>query len=78
VAAGPAARTLSPNRNATDGATCATRREAGVTGFDCGAGAVPLKGDIPPARWFRPHLIDRSGVLALNICADPSRSYPKT
>ena len=27
-------------RIATDGATCVTRREAGVTGFDCGAGAV--------------------------------------
>jgi hypothetical protein len=26
---------LSPN--ATDGAICATRREAAVTGFDCGA-----------------------------------------
>jgi hypothetical protein len=29
LAAGPAARMLSPNRNATDGATCATRREVG-------------------------------------------------
>jgi hypothetical protein len=28
--------------NATDGAICATRREAWVTGFDCGAGAVLL------------------------------------
>jgi hypothetical protein len=28
-----------PSPNATNGAICATRREAGVTGFDCGAGA---------------------------------------
>ena len=28
--------------NATDGAICATRREAWATGFDCGAGAVLL------------------------------------
>jgi hypothetical protein len=28
--------------NATNGASCATRREARVTGFDCGAGAVLL------------------------------------
>jgi hypothetical protein len=40
--AGPAARTLSSSPNATNGATSATRREAGVTGFDCGAGVVPL------------------------------------
>jgi GAF domain-containing protein len=31
--AGPAARTLTPSPDATDGATSATRREAGVTGF---------------------------------------------
>ena len=30
-------------RHATNGASCATRREAGVTGFDCGAGAVLLR-----------------------------------
>src|SRR5947209_16655174 len=29
-------------RNATNGVICATRREARVTGFDCGAGAVLL------------------------------------
>jgi|SRR5947209_2042011 len=34
---------LSPSPNATDGATCATRREAWVTGFDRGAGAALLK-----------------------------------
>jgi hypothetical protein len=39
----PAARILSPSPNVTDGATCATRREAGATGFDCGAGAVLLR-----------------------------------
>jgi hypothetical protein len=31
-----------PSPNATDGAICATRREAWATGFDCGAGAVLL------------------------------------
>src|ERR1700722_17237615 len=40
--AGPAARILSPSANATSAATRATRREAGVTGFDCGAGGVLL------------------------------------
>ena len=41
--AGPAARILSPSPAATNGASCATRREARVTGFDCGAGAVLLR-----------------------------------
>src|SRR5689334_19702446 len=41
--AGPAARILSPSWNATNGATRATRREAGVTGVDCGASAVVLR-----------------------------------
>ena len=62
--AGPAARIPGPGPDATDGATRATRREAWVTGFDCGAGAV-LHGAIPPARWPRPIVIDRAGVLAL-------------
>ena len=39
LSAGPAARILSSSRNATDGALCATRRKAGASGFDCGAGA---------------------------------------
>ena len=34
-----------PSPNATNGATSATRRETGVTGFACGAGAVPLRRD---------------------------------
>ena len=38
--AGPAARISGARPDATDGATCATGREAWVTGFDCGAGAV--------------------------------------
>ena len=32
---------LSPDPLATDGATCATRREVWGTGFECGAGDVP-------------------------------------
>ena len=39
---------LSPSPNATDGASRATRREAGATGFDCRAGAS--YGVSPPAR----------------------------
>ena len=39
---GPAARIFSLSPDATDGAICVTRREAWVTGFDCGAGAVLL------------------------------------
>jgi hypothetical protein len=39
--AGPAARMLSPSPNATNGDMSVTRREARVTGFDCGAGGVP-------------------------------------
>ena len=38
--AGPAARILNPGPNATKGAIRATRREAGATGFDCGAGGA--------------------------------------
>ena len=41
--AGPVAGILTPSPNATDGATCATRREAWATGFDCGAGAFALR-----------------------------------
>jgi hypothetical protein len=41
--AGPAARILSPSPNAANGAIRAGRLEAGVTGFDCGAGAVLLR-----------------------------------
>jgi hypothetical protein len=36
---GPAARILGPGPNATNGAICATRREAAAIGFDCGAGS---------------------------------------
>src|ERR1700729_3237333 len=41
--AGPAARTLTPNPEATNGASCATWRGAWVIGFDCGAGVVCLR-----------------------------------
>jgi hypothetical protein len=37
--AGPAARIHNLGPNATNGAICATRREAVATGFDCGAGS---------------------------------------
>lgn len=45
---GPAARILSPSPIATNGTARATRREAGVTGFVCGAVGVPLR-RYPPA-----------------------------
>jgi hypothetical protein len=48
VVPGPAARILSPSPIATNGTTRATRREAGVTGFVCGAVGVPLR-RCPPA-----------------------------
>jgi hypothetical protein len=37
---GPAARMLSPSRNATNSAICVTRREARGTGFYCGPVAI--------------------------------------
>ena len=44
--AGPAARILNPSPNATNGAIRATRREAGATGFDCGAGGAAGTGAV--------------------------------
>ena len=42
----------------------------GVTGFDCGAGAVPAKACVI-ARWLRPDPLGRVQVLALILGADP-------
>ena len=64
---------LGPGPNATDGATGATRREAGVTGFDCGAGVVPLRALFHRSGWLRLNVIDRSGVLALFLPRGPNR-----
>jgi hypothetical protein len=47
--AGPAATTLSPSPNATNGATRATRRRAGVTGFGRRVGGVFQPALPPPA-----------------------------
>jgi hypothetical protein len=44
--AGPAARILNLSPNATNGAIRATRREAGATGFDCGAGGAAGTGAV--------------------------------
>ena len=54
--AGPAARTLSPSPNATDGAMC--RHEARGRGhWVLTAGLVRhFYGVTPPARWLRPNL----------------------
>src|SRR5947209_7386615 len=57
---------LSPSPSATDGATRATRREAGATGFDCRAGASTAS---PHRPGDRAYLINRSGVLALLLPA---------
>jgi hypothetical protein len=46
--------------------TCAMRREAWVSGFDCVAGAVLVRAlPIGYARWPRPDLIERVWVQAL-------------
>ena len=50
-----------------------TRREAGVTGFDCGGRCRAPTGVTPPARWPRANLIDRAGVLALFLTRGPDR-----
>jgi hypothetical protein len=70
--AGPAARILSPSPNATNGAIRATRREAWVTGFDCGAGggisrALPHRPD-----GIVPSLIDARAFLALFLPRYPA------
>jgi hypothetical protein len=70
--AGPAARILSPSPNATDGANCATRRAAGVTGFDCAAGAVLLRAS-PHRPGERVSIRLQAGVLALFLARDPDR-----
>ena len=62
-----------PSPNATNGAICATRREAGVTGFDCGVG-VPLLRALPHRPGGRRlNLIERAGVLALFLPRGPNR-----
>ena len=62
--AGPAARILSPSSIATDGVLCATRREAGVTGFDCGVWCT-FSGVTPPLWWLRPYLMIARGCWSL-------------
>jgi hypothetical protein len=65
--AGPAARILNLGPNATDGAICATRREAAATGFDCGAGSA-----IGLPRWLRQCLVNARGIESLGLpCGSP-------
>jgi len=68
--AGPAARILDPSPDATNGVSCATRREAGVTGFDCGAGAGLLSALSHRPGGFVP--IKRAGSLALFLPRYPN------
>jgi hypothetical protein len=71
--AGPAARILNPSPTATDGATGATRREAWVTGFDCGAGAVLLQA-LPHRPGGRVSTrLNARGFYAPLPCARPGR-----
>ena len=77
IRAGPAARTLIPSPIATNGATCATRRGAWVTGFDCGAGSY-VPGVIPPTRWTRLNVIDRAGVQAFLLARASLRFPPRS
>jgi hypothetical protein len=67
--AGPAAGTVNPSPNATNGAIRATRREAGVTVFDCGAGGVFLYRRYPPTRWPRRYVSNARGSSHLFLRA---------
>lgn len=53
-------------------AQCATRRGAGVTGFDCGAGAL-LRRPLPSGPVGATNLAERSRVLALSLRRELSR-----
>lgn len=77
IRAGPAARTLTPSPDATNGATCVTRHGVWVTGFDCGAGSYVL-GVIPPARWTRLNAIGRAGVLMILLARASQRFPPRS
>ncbi len=77
IRAGPAARTLTPSLDATNGATCATRHGVWVTGFDCGAGSCDL-GVIPPTRWTRLNVIDRAALLAILLARASLRFPPRS
>jgi hypothetical protein len=69
----PAARTLSPSPNATDGAMC--RHEARGGGhWVLTAGLVRyFYGVSPPARWIRLNLTARPEVLTLYLPRGPNR-----
>jgi hypothetical protein len=68
----PCGQDSHPSPEATNGATRATRREAGVTGFDCGA--VPcFYGRYPTGPVVSSYLIERAEVLALFLRRDPKR-----
>lgn len=53
--------------NATNGAIRATRREAGATGFDCGAGSA--SGTVGPARWLCHYLVNARGIESVSLRA---------
>jgi hypothetical protein len=69
VGAGPAARIHRPGPNATNGATRATRREAWVTDFDCGAGGALHR----PTALMVSSQLDHARGLALCLPRDPNR-----
>jgi hypothetical protein len=71
--AGPAARILNLSPNATNGAICATRREAGATGFDCGAGGAAGSGAVALWRWLCRYLVTARGIESLVLRAALSR-----
>ena len=66
---GPAARILSPSPDATNGVSCATRREAWVTGFDCGAGAYLRSAVLAPPLPRGPRLEGRGRQTAITSAA---------
>jgi hypothetical protein len=73
--AGPVARILSPSPDATNGVSCATRREEWVTGFDCGVGAALSYRRYPtdPVDSSLPTLC--AGVLAVFLPRDLRYTY---
>lgn len=59
-------------------ALCATRREAGLLVLTAGPLRYSSIGVIPPARWLRPYLIERTGVVALLLARHPSAGDGKS
>ena len=64
-AAGPVARILNPSPNATNGTVCYEAGGGGLLVLTAGPLRYSSIGVIPPARWLRPYLVERAGVVSL-------------